>query len=66
MKRRDERRGEEKKVAKGKRRGGEDMRGVERIIVDDFLLKVVIRLTHLSNDVKVYYMTVWHNYRPIL
>ena len=53
-------------MAKGKRIGGEDRRGVERFIVDDFILKVVIRMTHLSHDVEVYYMTVWDTYRSLL
>ena len=48
------------------KRIGEDKRGVERIIVDEFILKVIIRLTDLSHEVVVYCMTVWDNYRPLL
>ena len=52
-------------MAKEERIGGEDRRGVERIIVDEFILKVIISMSDLSHDVVVYYMTVWDNYRPL-
>ena len=52
-------------MAKEERIGGEDRRGLERIIVDEFIFKVIISMSDLSLDVVVYYMTVWDNYRSL-